>query len=118
MSTTSSKWLFISSAGDSITILIRFERFLSLMMLHRCFFIRFICEELLSTDAVVAGMERLIEASLLKLGNSVFITLLEHALVVGFSCYFQACLPHRSEVMMASLLADSPSNVSAGFTAP
>ena len=77
MLTTSSKWLSINSAGDSITICIRFERFLSLRLLRRWVFIRFICEKLLYTDALVTGMERLIEASLLKLGNNVFITSLE-----------------------------------------
>ena len=117
MSTTSSKWLSINSAGDSIAIFIRFERFLSLRLLRRRVYIRFICEKLLSTDAVVTGMERLIEASLLKLGNNVFITSLETSsrswifmLLSGLftnSWWYVFHSVTVSEVMIASLLVDS-----------
>ena len=128
MLTTSAKWLPINSAGDSIVIFIRFERFLSLRLLCRRVFIRFICERLLSTDVVVTWIERLIGASLLKLGKNIFITSLETSsrswifmLLSGLFTNSWQYVFHSvtvSEVMIASLLVDSPGNVSAGFAAP
>ena len=59
------------SSGDSIAIFIRWERLLSLRRFHSRVFISFICENLLSTEAVETGIDRLILASVFKLGNIV-----------------------------------------------
>ena len=120
VSTTSSKWLSINSAGDSIVISTRFERFLLLRLLRRRVFIRFIREKLICTDAVVTGMDRLIKASLLKMGNNVFITSLKTRSRSWFDNSWRYVFRSVtvSQVRIASLLVDSPSNVSAGFAAP
>jgi len=119
---TSSKWLSVSSAGDSIVIFIRWERLLLFRLLRNRVLINFILEKLLSTNAVETGIERLIVAILHKFGNSVLIMSLETS---SFNCDFMLFsglftnswryVFHSvvmSEVMTASLFVGSPSNVS------
>ena len=55
-------------SGDSIAIFIRWEKLLSLRRFHSRVFNSFICEKLLSTEAVETG---LILASVFKLGDDI-----------------------------------------------
>ena len=58
MSTISSKSLSFSSGGDSIAILIKLERLVSLRLLRSRVLISFICEKLRSIDAVATGIDK------------------------------------------------------------
>ena len=77
MSTISLSSSSVSVPGDSITIFIRCDKLLSLKQLRKRVCISFICEKLLSTEAVAMGIERVTVASVLKLGNMVFSMSLE-----------------------------------------
>ena len=69
MFTISSRLVSVSFCGDSIEIFMRWERLPALKELRKRVLISFIWEKLLSTDAVDTGMDKPIEAILLKLGN-------------------------------------------------
>ena len=71
---------YLLATGDSKAIL---ERLLSFKLLLKRVLISFICEKLLSTEAVVTG--RQIAPILLKLGNRVFNMSLEAS---SFNCAF------------------------------
>ena len=75
--------------GDSIAIFIRCERIESLKLLRSRVLFSFISEKLHSTEAVATGMERLMVASVCKLGNIVFSISFE---ANSFNCNFMFSL--------------------------
>ena len=64
-----------------MAIFIKCERLVSLKQLHRRVFISFICEKLLSTEAVATGMDRPMVASVFKFGN-ILLSISFHLLLI------------------------------------
>ena len=98
-STISSKSLFVSFYGDSMTIFIKLDRLSSVKWLRRLFFINFMSEKLCSADAVKMRIDKYMVASLCRLGNNaISMSLVSNSFscmnISSFSCVNKELMIH------------------------